>query len=193
MAQLLVPVLFGSVRRERRGIKAARYVVKRLEARGHLPMLIDPREYELPMLDRMYKDYEPGTAPPLMEKLAGIIRRADGFAIVTAEYNHAPPPALMNLLDHYLEEFFWRPALIVSYSGGRWGGVRAAFTLRSALAELGLVTMPSEIPIANIASAFDEEGNPSDARMDEFTKSGFDELDWFMKALGNARAEGVPY
>jgi NAD(P)H-dependent FMN reductase len=193
MATFFVPVIYGSVRRERQGIKAARYVVNRLKSRGHEPVLIDPLEHQLPLLDRMYKEFPPGTAPAVMEELAGIFRRADGFVIVTGEYNHATPPALSNMLDHFLEEFFWRPALLVSYSGGRWGGTRAAYTLRSTLSELGMVTMPSELPIANIAHAFDDEGNPADARMDEFTKTGFEELEWFMNIMKPARAAGTPY
>lgn len=193
MAQLLVPVIFGSVRRDRQGIKAARYVMKKLEARGHQALLIDPCEYKLELLDRMYKEYEPGTVPAMLEKLADIIRRADGFVFVTAEYNHVPPPALVNLADYFLEEWFWRPALIVSYSGGRWGGTRATFVLRSMLSELGLVTMPSELPIANIAAAFDDDGKPSDSRTDEYVKGGFDELDWFMNCMGPARKAGTPY
>ena len=193
MAQLLVPVIYGSVRSERRGIKAARYAVKKLAERGHEPVLIDPCEYELALIDKMYKEYESGTAPQALVDLAGIITKADGFVFVTGEYNHAPPPALTNLVDHFLEEWFWRPALIMSYSGGRWGGTRATFVLRSMLSELGLVTMPSELPIANIVAAFDDDGNPSDSRTDEFVKSGFDELDWFMKWMSEARRTGVPY
>jgi NAD(P)H-dependent FMN reductase len=40
-------------------------------------------------------------------------------------------------LDHFLEEYFWRPSAIVCYSAGQFGGVRAAMQLRMTLAELG--------------------------------------------------------
>ncbi|MBV9569029.1 MAG: NAD(P)H-dependent oxidoreductase, partial [Hyphomicrobiales bacterium] len=123
---LLLPVLLGSVRSDRQGIKAARYVLKLLEARGHEPVLIDPLEKKLPLLDRMYKEYPKGKAPKLLEELATLYRRADGFVIVTGEYNQSVQPALKNLLDHFLEEYFWRPSTIVSYSAGRFAGVRAA-------------------------------------------------------------------
>ena len=42
-------------------------------------------------------------------------RAADAF-VVSGEYNHSIPPALSNLLDHFLEEYFWRPSAIVCYS-----------------------------------------------------------------------------
>src|SRR3546814_18651840 len=74
--------------------------------------------------------------------LATLYRRADGFLIVSAEYNHGIPPALKNLLDHFLEEYFWRPSAIACYSAGQFGGVRAAMQLRSTLAELGMPSIP---------------------------------------------------
>ena len=99
-------------------------------------------EKRLPLLDRMYKEFPTGEAPAAMEELADLFRRADGFAIVSGEYNNGIPPALKNLLDHFLEEYFWRPAAIACYSGGRWGGVRGAMQLRMSLAEMGMVTIP---------------------------------------------------
>ena len=66
----------------------------------------------------MYKEYEKGQAPEVLERLATRIRAADAFIIVSGEYNHSIPPALSNLLDHFLEEYFWRPSAIVCYSAG---------------------------------------------------------------------------
>jgi NAD(P)H-dependent FMN reductase len=188
-----VPVIYGSVRTERQGIRAAQYVVRRLHALGCEPVLVDPLEKPLPMLDRMYKEYEPGTAPPVMEQLAQLFRGADGFVVVSGEYNQTIPPALANTLDHYLEEFFWRPAGIASYSGGRFSGARAAVTLRTMLAEMGMVTLPSMIQVASVQDAFDTQGVPVNPKMDDYTKEFFDELLWYMNALRLARAQGVPY
>src|SRR5258706_10419561 len=106
---LLIPVLLGSVRAERQGIKAARYIISRLEGRGHKAVLIDPLEKQLPLLDRMYKEYEKGTAPPVLQELADLYRRPDGFVILSAQYNESVPPAFKNLLDYFLDEYFCRP------------------------------------------------------------------------------------
>ncbi|MFX8125927.1 NAD(P)H-dependent oxidoreductase, partial [Acinetobacter baumannii] len=92
--------------------------VRQLDARGHHAELIDAQAIGLPMLDRMYKEYPPGEAPAAMAALAGKIREADGFVFVTGEYNWGMQPGLKNLTDHYLEEWFWRPAGIISYSAG---------------------------------------------------------------------------
>src|SRR5205807_84651 len=137
MTPLEMLVIYGSVRSGRQGIKAARFVAETCRARGHRATLIDPMDDRLPLLDRMYKEYPPGQAPEVLERLAGAIKGADAFVIVSGEYNHSIPPALSNLLDHFLEEYFWRPSGIVCYSAGGFGGVRAAVQLRAMLAELG--------------------------------------------------------
>jgi NAD(P)H-dependent FMN reductase len=105
-AGLVFPVLLGSVRRDRQGIRAARLFVDALQSRGHEPVLVDPMVEQLPLLDRMYKEYPKGRAPEGLERLAVLYRRADGFVIVSGEYNNGIPPALKNLLDHFLEEYF---------------------------------------------------------------------------------------
>jgi NAD(P)H-dependent FMN reductase len=110
MSELVIPVIYGSVRSERQGIKAARFVVRELQRRGMRAVLVDPLEKQLPLLDRMYKEYPKGEAPAVMEELAELFHSADAFAIVSGEYNNGIPPALKNLLDHFLEEYVWRPA-----------------------------------------------------------------------------------
>jgi NAD(P)H-dependent FMN reductase len=193
MSQLVVPVIYGSVRTERQGIRAARFFVNELRGRGMNGVLVDPLEKQLPLLDRMYKEYPKGEAPPVLEELAELYRSADGFVIVSGEYNRGLPPALKNTLDYFLEEYYWRPAAIVSYSGGRWGGTRASAQLRSVLGEMGMVTIPTDFPIANVGDAFSENGEPSDPKMREQAAPLLDEFLWYVNALRTARLAGVPY
>ena len=190
---LLVPVVYGSVRTERQGIRVARFVVSELARRGMKSVLVDPLEKQLPLLDRRYGDFDAGKAPAVLEELAALFRAADGFAIVSGEYNHGIPPALKNLLDHFLEEYFWRPAAIVTYSGGRWGGVRAAMQLRACLAEMGMVTIPSTFPVARVSEAFAEDGTPADPKTPHYATQFLDEFVWYMDALKARRTQGVPY
>jgi NAD(P)H-dependent FMN reductase len=190
--RFLVPVIYGSVRTQRQGIKAARFVVRELERRNVEAVLVDPMVKRLPLLDLMYKEYPKGQAPPPLEELADLFRRADGFLIVSGEYNNGIPPALKNLLDHFLEEYFWRPAGIACYSGGRWGGVRAAMQLRMSLAEMGMVTIPTLFPTANVQNAFSDDGTPSNPATVEYAKQFFDEFLWYAEALRERRKTGVP-
>ncbi len=186
-------VVYGSVRTERKGILAARYAVRQLEQRGHDVVLFDPKELELPLLDKMYKEYPAGEAPEPLERMANDIRSSDGVVVVTGEYNHNVPPALSNLLDYFLETWFWRPSAVVSYSGGSFGGVRAVEHLRSMLAELGMPAIPTSIPVPRVQAAFDDDGTPKDTAMASRFERFAKEFEWYAEALARQRTSGTPY
>lgn len=192
MTGLTIPILFGSVRHDRAGIRACHWLLRALEARGHRGVLIDAAEIGLPLLDRMYKEFAPGTAPAPLDDLADLYRRADGFLIVSGEYNHAAPAALKNLLDTFLEEYFWRPSGIVCYSAGQFGGVRAAMQLRMTLAELGMSSVPSLLPIPRIGEAIDGEGNAVTSGLNATRDRFLDEFLWYAQAMAAERARGIP-
>lgn len=187
-----VAVLLGSVRRDRMGTRAAQLVVRELEERGHEVHLVDPLELQLPLLDRMYKEHPAGEAPEKLERLAQLYRSVDGFLVVSAEYNHGIPPALKNLLDHFLEEYFWRPSGIVCYSAGGFGGVRAAMQLRITLAELGMPSIPSVLAIPRIGETINEDGVATDITVRSMNRF-LDEFLWYAGAFAEARLEGTPY
>jgi NAD(P)H-dependent FMN reductase len=189
---LKIVVMVGTVRSDRQGIKAAKFVQRGFSARGHDVTLSDPVALQLPLLDRMYKEYPKGQAPESLEALASLYRSADAFIVVSGEYNHSIPPALSNLLDHFLEEYFWRPSGIVCYSAGAFGGVRAAMQLRAMLCELGMPSVSSLFPIPKIQDVFDDEGRALDAAFDRRFMRFAAEVEWYAEALRDRRASGVP-
>ena len=182
-------ILYGSARSARQGIKAARFVAKKLQERDHDVSLVDSAEHDLPLLDLMYKEYEAGKAPAAMESIAEVLRSSDGFVVVSAEYNHSIPAALKNLLDHYQSEYLYKPSAIVTYSAGPFGGVRALVNLRAILAELGTPSIPSAFPVSHIGSSFDDDGNAVDTAYDERVVKFLDEFDWYSNALKQARKQ----
>ncbi|MFT3964441.1 MAG: NAD(P)H-dependent oxidoreductase [Sphingobium sp.] len=188
-------LFYGSYRRDRLGIRLADYLVRGLGARGHKAELIDARAVGLPMLDRMYKEYPPGEAPPAMERLAGRIRDADGFVFVAGEYNWGMQPGLKNLTDHYLEEWFWRPAAIASYSAGRLAGARSNAAWHGTLSEMGMVVVSSTIAVGPIKDALDEAGQPigdaGKALERAFPRFAAD-LEYWAEAARRQRAERDP-
>jgi NAD(P)H-dependent FMN reductase len=190
---LNIAVILGSVRRERIGIRVARFAVAALQDRGHKVTLVDPVEHPLPLLDKMYKEYVAGQAPPALEGLAQIIKPADAYVIVSAEYNNSIPPALSNLLDHFLEDYFFKPSAIVCYSAGPFGGVRAAMQLRAMLAEMGMSSIPSLLPFPKAQDMLDADGKPTGDRPGKSADRFFDELEWYANALQAARERGRPY
>ncbi len=193
MTPLNVLVFYGSTRPARQGIKAAKFAMKFCQERGHTATLVDPMERKLPLLDKMYREYPKGEAPAVLEQLAGEIKAADAFLMVSGEYNHSIPPALSNTLDFFLPEYGWRPSGIMCYSAGPFGGVRAAMQLRAMLCELGMPSIPSLMPIPKVQDAFDDDGEPSDPQFRSKSAKFFGELEWYAQALKVARAGGVPY
>lgn len=190
-------VFYGSYRRDRQGIRLADYCVRQLEARGAEVELIDAKAVDLPMLDRMYKEYPKGEAPPALEALAEKIRTADAFLFVVGEYNWSVQPGLKNLTDHFLEEWFWRPAAIVSYSAGRIAGARAALAWRDILGEMGMVVVSSTIAVGPMKDTLDEDGQPAGdggkALEKQFPRFA-DDLAWWTAAAKAQRTKGeVPY
>ncbi len=196
---MVVAVLLGSVRSERLGDRAAKWVIAQLEARGHEAVLVDAAALELPLLDKMWKEIKkdpPAKYAELHAKLAPLAElyaRVDGFCIVSAEYNHSVPPGLTNLIDYFLEEYSWRPSAIVCYSAGPFGGLRAAMQLRAMLAEVGMSSIPSIQPIPSIGTALSKDGVALTQALAEKSGKFFDEFEWYMRALKVERAKGVPY
>lgn len=186
-------VIYGSVRSNRQGIKGARFLVRQLEQRGHQVDFIDAQEANLPMLDKMYKEYNEGEAPENMEAVAQQLNRADGFIVVSGEYNHSIPPALKNILDHYQSEYLFKPGAIATYSAGPFGGVRASVHLRAVLGELGMATISTMFAMSNVQRSFDEEGAALEEAYNRRVGRFLDELEWYAAALKAKRLEGKPF
>lgn len=188
-------VLYGSYRSDRTGIRLANYLVNGLIGRGNDARLLDAREIGLPMLDRMYKEFPPGQAPPAMEDLARQLRSADAFVFVTGEYNWGVQPGLKNLTDHFLEEWFWRPAAVASYSAGRLSGVRANLAWHGTLSEMGMVVIPSTVAVGPITETLDENGAPvggAGRALDSAFARFADDLAWWTAAAKHQRDRTAP-
>jgi NAD(P)H-dependent FMN reductase len=188
-------VFYGSYRSDRLGIRFAKFLVRSFSERGDDVELIDAMQIGLPMLDRMYKEHAPGSAPPAMEALAQKIRAADAFVFVTGEYNWGMQPGLKNLTDHYLEEWFWRPAAIASYSAGRLAGARSGFVWHGTLSEMGMVVISSTLAVGPIARALDENGRSMGDSGQVLAKSFprfADDLNWWAEAAAAQRARRAP-
>ena len=188
-------VLYGSYRSDRMGIRLANFIVSRLRSRGADVELIDAKAFGLPMLDRMYKEFVPDTAPRAMEALATKIKTADAFVFVTGEYNWGMQPGLKNLTDHFLEEWFWRPAAIVSYSAGRFAGARASTAWHGTLSEMGMVVVSSTLAVGPIANTLDANGEPigpsGEALQQAFPRFA-DDLAWWTEAAKAQRSRKQP-
>lgn len=188
-----ISIIYGSVRSDRQGIKAARFFENTLKERGHTVNFIDPMEYQFPLLDKMHKEFPEGEAPEPLETVSKLLKASDGFLIVSGEYNHSIPPALKNVLDHFQSEYFFKPSGIVTYSAGSFGGVRAGGDLRAVCGELGMPSISSMMPIPSVQKAFEEDGTPIDEAYNRRAERFLKEFEWYVDAFKTQRSKGTPY
>ena len=178
-------VIVGSVRSERQGIKVGNWVVKKLKDRGHTVTLVDPLKLQLPLLDKMYKEMT--TPSENLQNLYTVIKEADGYIPITPEYNHSISSAMKNTLDYFLEEYFFKPSGIVSYSVGPFGGILAGNHLRQVLAEMGTRAIPSQLPISKVQYVFGKDGELLDKNYERRSDRFFDEFEWYVNAFSEQR------
>ncbi|QLH07197.1 NADPH-dependent FMN reductase [Nitrosopumilus ureiphilus] len=104
-----------------------------------------------------------------LQELQKIIKDADGYALITPEYNHSVSSALKNTLDCFLEEYFFKPSAIVSCSVGPFGGILAGNHLRQISAEMGAPAIQSRLPISKVQEVFDNDGKLIDENYERIT------------------------
>src|SRR4029078_6526078 len=121
------------------------------------------------------------------------INDAEGYLAVTPEYNSGPSGAMKNTLDYFLEEYYFKPSAIVSYSPGMFGGVNAAQQLRLVFAELGSPSIPSSFSIPKLFTVFNEDGTLIDDAYNKSVSKFLTECEWYSEAFKNQRAKGTPY
>ena len=158
-------VFLGSVRDStpprpaRLGHRVACACRDRLVAEGHEAGLIDPLDLDLGGVFKPHFAHAKGRAPAALDDLAGRIAAADGFVMVSPEYNHSMSPALAHLLNHFGSSLYaYKPSAIATYSAGQWGGARAAVNMRTFLSELGCLPVSAMIHVPKAQEVFDEDG-----------------------------------
>ena len=97
--KLKIAIIYGSTRKKRVGIRFVKFLSNQVSKNGYLPYVIDPLEDKLPLLYKRFEDFPNKSVPFSIKSVQKKLNKADAFIIVSAEYNHMPPPALINLLD----------------------------------------------------------------------------------------------
>ena len=182
-----IVVILGSIREQRMNDRVATWVTGQLTAHGFQPEILDPRDPALLPVQTGDK--------AAVEHLRQRMSDADGFVIVTPEYNHSAPGPLKTLIDAVNAEWKARPVGLISY-GGISGGLRATESLRLVLAELHAVSLRDTVSFSAPWSNFDSSGkikDPTHARTAEAAMTVFSQrLHWWVNALNTARA-AVPF
>ena len=187
---LNITIIYGSTREGRLGIRFAKYLKNEFSKRGNNCELVDPIDIQLDTLVKRYADYEKSKAPQQLESLHKTLDNSDAFIIVSGEYNHFIPPALVNILNHFYIEYQRKPSAVTTYSVSPFGGVRVSSPLRAFLAQLGMPPISSMLHAPFVSKNFNTEGerisDDNEERHKEFEKFAT-ELEWYANALKNAR------
>jgi NAD(P)H-dependent FMN reductase len=160
--------------------------------------LIDAMDYTLEPVFKPHFAYVKSKAPTALNELAEKIESADGFIMISPEYNHSMSPALSNLLNHFGSSLFsYKPSAIVTYSAGQWGGMRAAIGMRTFLSELGCLSVSAMIHVPKAQEVFTEDGSllAGEEQISWFNYFGrtFSQLDWWAQATKTQRDEVDPH
>jgi NAD(P)H-dependent FMN reductase len=186
-------VIVGTDREGRFSEKAATWLVDRLGQRHDLTFeLVDLRDHPISFYDQAEPPaYGRRDYPPEIARFAAKVEAADGFVVITAEYNHGYPAVLKNALDAVFPEFNRKAVAFVGY--GNVGGARAIEQLRLVAVELELAPLRHAVHILpdvmRPVRAADEPVDPElFASLDGRLSTMIDDLVWWAGALGQGRA-----
>jgi NAD(P)H-dependent FMN reductase len=192
----LVQIIIGTTRTGRFSEKPAAWLIDRLGKRDDLSLeVVDLRDHPLPLYDqtvppaRSLRDYP----TPEIARLGETLDRADGYIMITSEYNHGYPASLKNALDHIFPELNRKPVTFVGY--GNVGGARAIEQLRLVSVEFEMAPLRWAIHIlpelmlpAMKADPFTiEVFAPLDQRLD----MAINDLVWWSTTLRHGRSDPV--
>lgn len=186
---LRLGLIIGSTRLGRFGPTVAEWFLGHARARADLVVdVLDLAEIPLPVVQQAEPVVFGRYPDPDVIAFAERIGPADGFVVVTPEYNHGYPASLKLAIDSVYTEWNAKPIGFISY-GGLAGGARAVEQLRQVFAEVHAVTIRETICFSLAHQQFDADGvlrAPEAA--DAAAKAFLDQLTWWAEALRDARA-----
>ena len=175
MDPLSIAVIIGSTREGRVGDGVGRWVAEVAARRDDVePVVLDLADYDFPPC-------YPGRPTPEIRRFTGRIGQADGFVVVTPEYNRSFPASLKQAIDHAYDEWHAKPVGFVSY-GYRSEGFHAVEHLRSVFTELHVMTVRTNVGVNLLV---DEPLDTEHRR--RAAEAMFDQLAWWASALKDAR------
>ena len=192
---MLLQVITGTTREGRFSELVAAWVLDRLGRHDAFEVeLVDLRDHPLPFFDgdppaRTGRDY----ADEAVTRFSEVIDRADGYVLLTAEYNHGYPAVLKNALDSTFVEWRRKPAAFVGW--GNTGGARAIEQLRAVAVEFEMAPLRYAVHVLpDVLIAVRRAPDPTDlslfAPLEPRLELLADDLAWWMRALASACAAG---
>lgn len=182
-------VILVSIREKRMGEKVAKWVMQTTTQFPEASFeLIDLKNWPIPYFTYPTSAVEiNGNYDTELEKAwSKKVSEADGFLIVTPEYNHSYPAQLKSAIDLLYNEWNNKAMSFVSYGGGA-GGARAVEQLRLIASELQIATPRSAVNIKAVWQAFDEQDKLMDSSYEKSLQTTIQQLLLWTKAMKTLR------
>ncbi len=180
MSKLFIPILLGTTRPGRRSENVSKLVLDVAKNIEDIEVeLVDPLDFKFPFDGNDDENKDP--------RYTKLTEEADGFFVVTPEYNHSFPGTLKRMLDSELKNYIHKPVAFCGVSDGYFGGARAIEALVTTVRELGLVVTFTDVHFPKVIDTFDKDGKLLDEKYIERIKRSFEELIWMAKTLKYGR------
>ena len=160
---MYIPIILATGRKGRQSEKVASFVYGKTDFDSEI---IDVRDWAKPVTERYPED---------QKELKKKFEKADGFIIVSPEYNSGYPGELKILLDTFLSEYKDKKVGIIGVSAGSFGGVRMIEKLRPVLINLGLNPISSMVTSKNVGDLF-KDGKCQDEDYSRFVDEFLSDL-----------------
>jgi len=186
---LKLQVIICSTRPSRAGAPVATWFFEQAKKHGKFEVeLVDLKEVNLPVFDEPKHPRLGQYEHEHTKKWSAIVSRADAFVFVTPEYNFGMPPSLLNAFTYLHSEWKRKAAGIVSY-GGASAGTRAAQSLRTACATMGIMPMQPSVNVPFFDKLIKDGSFDPGTTQDAGVKATLDELHVWAEALAPIRAK----
>jgi NAD(P)H-dependent FMN reductase len=189
---LVLDVIVASTRPARAGLHVAHWFLERaIDHAGFQVELVDLARVDLPLFDEPRHPKLRHYQYDHTKAWSAVIDPADAFVIITPEYNHGAPPALVNALDYLSQEWAYKPVGFVSY-GGVSGGTRSVQMTKQIVSALKMVPLFEAVTLPFFREHLDLESRqfePGEVQEKAAVRM-LDELVRWATALRRMRAEG---
>lgn len=151
----------GTSRPDNYTSRALAVVAGELEAQGVSVTLLDARDLSL--------DFPGRPATEDARRLQSALESADGVVIATPEYHGGFAAMTKLILENmgFPSALKGKPVALVGVAAGRIGAIKSLEQLRGICAHIGALVLPGSVSVAGVRAAFDDEGNCTDAGVEE--------------------------
>ena len=185
-----IHVILGTVRAKSLGARVANWAMNEAAKNSNANFVLqDLKALNLPFEDEASEPFSGVYTHPEIKRWSETIGQADGYILITPEYNHATSAVLKNALDLLFKEWNRKPVTFISYSTGAFAGIRAIEQLIPVAVALQMAPLRASVAIPQAQNVIQEDGTSTDERLAANFQKMADDLLWWTTALKAAREQ----